>query len=186
VCADGRLAVTTPRRNDRSPAGSRPGRRRGGSGGKVPVVGAHDGFWQVRQVEEEEEVPGLAELTGVVKGLREPSRVGCAEDGQPVHDLGVVHRGGPRDDAIVRGRSQLGRPAAKGRDSGRILDGNGTQVPRVAAGIGRHRPDVLWLLGVHPDPVGCALLAGARLDRPSAENACQGPGEREFRWFICG
>jgi hypothetical protein len=43
-------------------------------------------------------------------------------------------------------------------------------------GLARHRPDVVWLLGVRPDPVGCALLAGARLDRPSASNACQGPG----------
>lgn len=33
----------------------------------------------------------------------------------------------------------------------------------------------MWLLGVRPDPVGCALLAGARLDRPSAQDACQEP-----------
>ena len=38
-----------------------------------------------------------------------------------------------------------------------------------------HRPDVPWLLGVRPDLVGCALLAGARLDRPSTLNECQGP-----------
>jgi hypothetical protein len=37
----------------------------------------------------------------------------------------------------------------------------------------------VWLLGVRPDPVGCALLAGARLDRPSAEDACQGPADAE-------
>src|SRR5215467_15156911 len=42
------------------------------------------------------------------------------------------------------------------------------------SGLARHRPDVLWLLGVRPDPVGCSLLAGARLDRPSAQNECQG------------
>jgi hypothetical protein len=46
-----------------------------------------------------------------------------------------------------------------------------------ADALSGHRPDVLRLLGVRPDPVGCALLAGARLDRPSAWNECQGPEE---------
>ena len=65
---------------------------------EVPVVGMHDGFGQVRQgEEEEEEVPGLAELVRVVQSLRELPRVGRVEDGQPVHDLGVDHRGGPGD-----------------------------------------------------------------------------------------
>jgi hypothetical protein len=46
---------------------------------------------------EEEEVPGFAELARVVQALRELARVGRVEDGQPVHDLGMVHRGGPGD-----------------------------------------------------------------------------------------
>jgi len=61
---------------------------------EVPVVGVHDGFGQVREGEEEE-VPGPAELVRVVQSLRELPRMGRVEDGQPVHDLGVVHRGGP-------------------------------------------------------------------------------------------
>src|SRR5580658_3419749 len=65
---------------------------------EVPVVGVHDGFGQVREVEEEE-VPGPAELARVVQSLRQLPRVGRVEDGQPVHDLGVVHREGPRDRA---------------------------------------------------------------------------------------
>ena len=63
---------------------------------EMPVVGVHDAFGQLREVEEEE-VPGLAELARVVQSLRELPRMGRVEDGQPVHDLGVVHRGGPGD-----------------------------------------------------------------------------------------
>ena len=60
---------------------------------EAPVVGVHDGFGHIREVEEEE-VPGLAELARVVQPLRELPRMGGVEDGQPVHDLGMVHRGG--------------------------------------------------------------------------------------------
>jgi hypothetical protein len=60
----------------------------------MPVVGVHDGFGQLGEVEEEE-VPGLAELARVVQSLRQLPRVGRVENGQPVHDFGVVHRGGP-------------------------------------------------------------------------------------------
>src|SRR5271167_1639243 len=60
----------------------------------MPVVRVHHGFGQVGEVEEEE-VPGLAELAGVVQSLRELPRVGRVEDGQPVDYLGMVHRGGP-------------------------------------------------------------------------------------------
>ena len=72
---------------------------------EMPVVGVHDGFGQVGEVEEEE-VPGLAELARVVQSLRELPRVGRVEDSQPVHDLGMVHRGGPGDAAapVVTGQ----------------------------------------------------------------------------------
>src|SRR5215213_10089789 len=45
----------------------------------------------------EEEVPGLPELARVALSLLEPARMGRVDDGQPVHDLGVVHRGRPGD-----------------------------------------------------------------------------------------
>jgi hypothetical protein len=61
---------------------------------EVPVVGVHNGFGQLRESEEEEE-PGPAELVRVVQTLRELPRMGCVEDRQPVHDLWVLHRGGP-------------------------------------------------------------------------------------------
>ena len=63
---------------------------------EVPVVGVHDGFGQVGEVEEEE-VPGLAELAGVVQSLGELPRVGRVEDGEAVNDLRMGHRGGPGD-----------------------------------------------------------------------------------------
>ena len=64
----------------------------------MPAVGVHDGLGQVREVKEEE-VPGLAELARVVQSLRQLPRMGRVEDGQPVHDLGILHRGGPGDGA---------------------------------------------------------------------------------------
>ena len=63
---------------------------------EAPMVGAHDGFGQLREVEEKE-IPGLAELPGVVQPLRQLPRMGRVQDGQPVHHLGEVHRGGPGD-----------------------------------------------------------------------------------------
>ena len=79
---------------------------------EVPVVGVHDGFGQVREVEEEE-IPGPAELAGVVESLRELPRMGRVEDGQPVHHLGVVHREGPGDAAApVMADEQRGLGAA--------------------------------------------------------------------------
>src|SRR5580704_8698395 len=60
----------------------------------MPVVGAHDGLGQVREIEEEE-VPGLPELARVVQSLRELARMGRIEDSQPVHDFGIFHRGCP-------------------------------------------------------------------------------------------
>jgi hypothetical protein len=51
---------------------------------------------ELRNVEEEE-VPGPAELVRVMQTLRELPWMGRVENGQPVHDLGVIHRGGPGD-----------------------------------------------------------------------------------------
>src|SRR5262245_39560277 len=77
----------------------------------MPVVGVHDGFGQFRKVEEEE-APGLAELAWVVQSLRELPRMCRVEDGQPIHDLGVVHRSGPGDgSAPVVADQQRGRGA---------------------------------------------------------------------------
>jgi hypothetical protein len=44
----------------------------------------------------------------VVQSLGELPRVGGVEDGEPVHDLGVVHRGGPGDGSapVVTGQQR--------------------------------------------------------------------------------
>ena len=64
---------------------------------EMPAASVHDRFGQVEEEEEEEEVPGLAELPGVVQSLRQLARVRRVQDGQPVHHLGAGHRGGPGD-----------------------------------------------------------------------------------------
>src|SRR5215211_3975731 len=51
---------------------------------EMPVVGVHDAFGQLREGEEEEG-PGLPELARVVQSLRELTRMGRVEDGQPVY-----------------------------------------------------------------------------------------------------
>src|SRR3954470_23265540 len=60
----------------------------------MPVPGLYDLLGQSRD-REEEEVPGLAELARVVQPLRKPPRMGRVEDGQPLDDLGMVHRDSP-------------------------------------------------------------------------------------------
>jgi hypothetical protein len=59
-----------------------------------PAVGVHDGLGKLRE-SKEEEVPRLPKLVRVVQALQQLPRMGRVEDGQPVHDLGVVHRGSP-------------------------------------------------------------------------------------------
>jgi len=92
----------------------------------------HDGFWQVREVEEEE-VPGPAELGRVVQSLRELPRVGRVEDSQPVHDLGMVHREGPGDgSAPVMPDQQRGLGAAFVDQAADVVDQRADVVGRDA------------------------------------------------------
>src|SRR4029453_1751818 len=63
---------------------------------EVPVSEVHHVLGE-SGYREEEEVPGLRELTRVVQSLRKPPRMGRVEDGEAVDHLGVVHRHGPGD-----------------------------------------------------------------------------------------
>ena len=117
---------------------------------EVPVVGVHDRFGQVGEVEEEE-VPGLAELPGVVQSLRQLARVGRVQDGQPVHHLGAGHRGGPGDRPAPVVPGQHRGPGAAFADQAGDVGGQlpgvvgvhavrlGGQV--VAAHVGGHHPE---------------------------------------------
>jgi hypothetical protein len=79
---------------------------------EVPVVGVHDGFGQLGEVEEED-VPGLAELARVVQSPQELPRMGHVEDGQPVDDLRVAHRSVPGEGSapVMTGQQRRLGPA---------------------------------------------------------------------------
>ena len=106
---------------------------------EVPVIRRHDAFGQVGEVEEEE-VPGLAELAGVVQSLRELPRVGRVEDREAVHHLRVGHRGGPGDAAapVVPGQ-QRGLRAAftdeTGDVAGQLVDVVGMDTVRLGGQV---------------------------------------------------
>jgi hypothetical protein len=102
-------------------------------------------------------------------------------DCRAISTINTVSRSARCSEILQRVRTPIGPARREG--SRRSLDRDQKRCAgtccRLQTGLARHRPDVSWLLGVRPDPVGCALLAGARLDRPSAYNACQGPEEHE-------
>ena len=62
---------------------------------------------------EEEEIPGSAELVGVVQPLRQLAGMGRVEDGQPVDDLGVVHRGSLGDGSAQSWPTSIADPAPR-------------------------------------------------------------------------
>ena len=61
---------------------------------KLPVVDLYMVLGQPRKLEVEE-VPGPPQLAGVPQPLVELARMGRIEDGEPVDDLGMVHRERP-------------------------------------------------------------------------------------------
>jgi hypothetical protein len=62
---------------------------------ELPIVGTHVALGQIRQLEVKE-VPRPPQLAGVAQPLIELARMGRVKNGQPIDDLGMVHRQRPR------------------------------------------------------------------------------------------
>ena len=113
---------------------------------ELPVVGLRVVLGQIRELEVEE-VPGPSQLAGVAQPLVELARMGRVEDGQPVDDLGMVHRERPgggstpvvADHERGLGAALLDEPADVGGQLVGAVGGDAVRLGRqvVAAQVGR-------------------------------------------------